>query len=174
MHLMDPLLRRSLFRQHKMSKVGPTVVRLAKKAARKSTVPIDFSSVPSSYYTLELPADAKAYLLHIRRSLAAERKLRYRHARAAHFRMKIRRGMLPMPFEENEWCTKNGYEIFGAGDLPANRATLLMARGYPQKRPDEWMALKVAFVQDTMVGSEDLPTRTAVRKIPDILHLTKP
>jgi len=160
--IADSHVRRSFFRKCDKVLTSKKEMKRLRKQAKKRREP---APLPLEYYSMVIPTDTKRYIRDLTKEVAERSKIRYRHLRAGHFRMKFRRGPLPMSFEDREWCTKYSYEIYELEHPPQLRREQMELRGHPMKENTEWVAMKVARVAETVVGDESLPMRHAVRKI---------
>jgi len=90
------------------------------------------------------------------------RVLAHRYDRRGHERFFIHRDTLPIDAKLEQKLLKYGYR-FIVGRPDSEDAARLAYRAIPPKRSDEWMAVKVCWIDDTVVGDESLPYIPAVR-----------
>jgi hypothetical protein len=90
------------------------------------------------------------------------RVLSYRYDRRGHERCYIERGTLPIAEKTERKLLKYGYR-FIVGKPDGDDAARLAYRAIPPKRSDEWLAIKVRWIEDVVVGDEKLPYIPAVR-----------
>ena len=94
--------------------------------------------------------------------------LSYRHDRRGHVRCYVERGPLPIDPKKEAKLLKYGYR-FIAGEPNAEDAAHLAKRNFPPKSNKEWMAIKVRWIADMVVGDPKLPYVPAVR-VPEKLE----
>lgn len=84
-----------------------------------------------------------------------------------HERVRIHRGQAPMSAEDRAWFSQRGYRLYeGASAAPEDEDVRRMReRGHLPKRPDEWLAVKHAWIDEQVRGPEDKPYVPAARKV---------
>jgi hypothetical protein len=106
----------------------------------------------------------------------------YRFDVQGHERCKLRRGPLPLDPGLNEKLEKYGYSIYTLNTLPAEHMERLGRRKIAPKKPDEWLAIKVTWVEEYRKGPDGTPYIPALRipasqimpltLAPDVDHVT--
>jgi len=133
------------------------------KAAYRKTGKGAPGFLPRPYYTLHLKHSIiDESELEPRSENGFGRTLAYRYDRRGHERCYVARGPLPIDEKTEKKLLKYGYR-FIVGKPDAEDAARLAYRNFPPKRSDEWMAVKVRWIEDVVVGDEKLPYIPAVR-----------
>lgn len=91
------------------------------------------------------------------------RRLSYRHDREGHERMYLRRGPLPLSSKDAAKLEKYGYTIHTTTRPSAEMLEGMVRRGHKPKGRDEWLAVKVRWIENTVIGDPNLPYVPAVR-----------
>lgn len=129
---------------------------------------------PPPYYTLKLKS--QVIKERVKKLLPMPRKPKsYKTDVRGHERCRIKRGPLPMDPELAIKLRKLDYKIFTVEQLDAETLRRLHERDVPFKKSDEWLAIKVSWV-DSYMSSLDpkLPYVPAVRKLGAINIQPKP
>lgn len=121
--------------------------------------------IPRPYYLLRMTRNQviETSERENRRLSAIRRELSYRHDRMHHERCYIRRGKLPLDEKEAKKLAKADYKIWTLENPDAAACVQLMKRGQPPKGTDEWLAILTRWIDDQVVGSEELPYVPAIR-----------
>lgn len=118
---------------------------------------------PKPYYTLRMRRKVvDESKLPMPKSEGKGSVLTRRYDRRGHERVRVHRGLLPITEKEEAKLLKSGYR-FIHGRPGSEDAERLAYRELAPKRSDEWMAIKVSWIDDTIVGDENLPYIPAVR-----------
>lgn len=120
--------------------------------------------IPKPYYTVRLKHKIIDEAEENKRTseTGLGRILGHRYDRRGHERCYVHRG--PFPIDEKTEQKLLRYEYrFILGKPDAEDAARLGSRALPPKRSDEWMAIKVRWIEDMVVGDEKLPYVPAVR-----------
>ena len=91
------------------------------------------------------------------------RQLHYRHDVRGHERCLIRRGILPLDPEIRKKLLKRGYKVYEHTKPSDETNARLLKRGFVTKKSDEWLAIKVIWVDEHQRGPEDGPYIPALR-----------
>jgi len=125
---------------------------------------------PPPYYTLRMKS--KIIRQKVRKALPRPSLPRtYKTDVRAHERCRIARGTLPLDPETGAKLKKRDYKIFTTNALDLDTYRRLSERGLPYKKADEWLAIKVTWVETHMSSNDPkLPYIPAVR-VPGEIHL---
>lgn len=122
--------------------------------------------IPPPYYQVHL----KDQLVRdaTRKSLRSSYRwhLAHRFDVRGHERIKVSRGTLPLDPKIQHKLEKRKYVIFTLEEPDVEAYRLLMQRGFPHKRPDEWLAIKRCWVNPFLKGPVDAPYIPSVRTVP--------
>jgi hypothetical protein len=132
--------------------------RLAKKTDGLTLIPRPYYVVPLKDTVIRDRAARKAVY-----GVARRTPLNYRHDRRGHERCRIQRGLLPMDAKTRAKLEKRGYKLFTVTDPDGETQRRLIERRQPRKRAYEWIAVKVTWIDQCVVGPEDAPYVPAVR-----------
>ena len=124
---------------------------------------VERRAIPKPYYLVKLKSQVieKGF----RTALPRRRKFEYQHQFKVrgHYRVRIKRGTLPMPEEAREILAQRGYTIYTLGQMSQEHTHMLLERGIPVKRTNEWLAILVSWVKDYTKGPADGPFVPSVR-----------
>lgn len=125
----------------------------------------DYKHMPKPYYTLKV--QSKVLEEKTQKAFSPPRKpMSYRTDVRAHERCRVRRGSLPIDPKLEEKLRKRGYRIFTGNRLDEETYRRLSERGMAYKKADEWLAIKVAWVDQHYTSNDErLPYIPAVRKL---------
>jgi len=124
--------------------------------------------LPRPYYTVTI--QEQVVQDHARKlpRLVIPREWSHRFDRDAHYRHFIRRGPLPLGDRKRQALQKVGFAVFtDPSEVTGEAMAILMRRGVPQMKADEWLATKKTHVDAQLQiphGRTDLPYVPAVRK----------
>lgn len=119
-------------------------------------------SLPPDFYVVE-PRDR--ILVEYMRDLGSRTwGLSHRFDVAGHERVRVRRGPKPIDGGLHAHLDDLGYELF-FGPVPDAHVARLEERGMRPKSDDEWMALKVTWIDGYVKGPESAPYVPAVREV---------
>lgn len=129
---------------------------------------------PPPYYTLRLKNQVLRETM--RTTFPKPRGPRnYKTDVRAHERCRIRRGPLPLDPELAIKLKKREYKIFTTNKLDADTYERLHKRNMAYKRADEWLAIKVSWVEEHLnCNNPEVPYIPAVRTFPSDVRPTKP
>ena len=121
---------------------------------------------PMPYYHVKLRS--KTIRHKIMGTLGVPYHLTYRHDVRAHFRLRVRRGPLPLQGRDREELMQpsasgNVYKVFEKGALPDDLQFEMTRRGLPGRRDGEWVAIMEIRVREHTKGPEDAPYIPALR-----------
>lgn len=119
--------------------------------------------IPKPYYVVKLKT--QVIQQGFRSAMPPRKKFEYQHQFKVrgHYRIRIKRGQLPMPADAREILTQRGYTIYTLNEMSQEHATMLLERGIPVKRSSEWLAILTSWVRDHMKGPADGPFVPSVR-----------
>ena len=124
---------------------------------------IEQRPIPKPYYLIKL----KSNVIHegFRSALPPRRKFEYQHQFQVrgHYRVRVKRGPLPMPQEAREVLAARKYTIYTINSMVERHTRMLAERGVSPKRPHEWVAVLETWVRDHMKGPDDGPFVPSVR-----------
>jgi hypothetical protein len=115
--------------------------------ALQARVPEWAGRVPPPFYTVRLRQSVIRERLRQAMSPQQRRPLAYRHDVRGHERVYVRRGPLPLRGAERRLQERRGFTVFEDAPLSEDLAERLTVREIPRKRPGEWLAVKVTWVQ---------------------------
>jgi len=122
-------------------------------------------SIPPPYYTVKL----KQKLIRdaARKTFRSTplREYGHRFDVRGHERVRIKRGKLPLDPKIEADLRKRKYRIFTSTPIDFDCYRLLTERNIFNKRPDEWMAIKISWVESYVKGPADAPYIPSVRKV---------
>lgn len=118
--------------------------------------------MPPPYYRLRLRDEIVRKRLELSKPQLA-RQLHYRHDVRGHERCLIRRGILPLDSEIRKRLLKRGYKVYEHTKPSDEMNARLLKRGFVTKKSDEWLAIKVIWVDEHQRGPEDGPYIPALR-----------
>jgi hypothetical protein len=124
--------------------------------------------LPRPYYTVTI--QEQLVQDHARKlpRLVIPREWSHRFDRDAHYRHYVRRGPLPLGDRKRRDLTEAGFDIFtDPSQVTGEAMAILMRRGVPQMKADEWLATKKTHVDAQLQiphNRLDLPYVPAVRK----------
>ena len=117
--------------------------------------------IPPPFYRIRLRSKV---IQEVVRRVADGMPSAYRHDVRAHERCRVRRGPLPVHQDQREKLERLGYQIYTIEKLSAEMLVRFAERSIPFKRVDEWMAIKVTWVNAHISpGDESLPYVPALR-----------
>jgi len=118
---------------------------------------------PPPYYTLRLKS--KIVRDKVRKGLPKPPAPKtYKTDVRAHERCRVARGPMPLDPEVGAKLRKRGYTIFTTNSLDLDTYRRLHERGQPYKKADEWLAIKVSWIEEHMTSNDPhLPYIPAVR-----------
>jgi hypothetical protein len=121
--------------------------------------------IPKPYYTIVLKDEVVDETANRTNESLHRRTFEYsyRFDVQGHERCKIRRGQLPLEPELASKLEKRGYSVYTFESVPAEHLERLGRRQLGPKKPDEWLAIKTAWVTDYQKGPDDAPYVPAVR-----------
>lgn len=124
--------------------------------------------VPPPYYTLRI--HSKVIQEQVKKAFPHPRApASYRTDVRGHERCRIKRGPMPIDAELAAKLKKRDYKLYTTNELDAETYRRLSERNMAYKRADEWMAIKVSWVNDYMSNNDaSLPYVPAVRKLSDV------
>lgn len=146
----DSSTRKELGKNHK---------RLVKQRKKRPVLP--------AYYVIDVkPKIVRATSSDaLRNSFSRGRKLTHRHDRDGHERVLVKRGRLPLLDDDRALLESRGYTLY-ADSQPLNKdRDRLIRRRLPMRNHGEWLAMRVSWVKESVVGDESLPYRPAVRRL---------
>ncbi|MBW2169803.1 MAG: hypothetical protein JRG69_11205, partial [Deltaproteobacteria bacterium] len=119
--------------------------------------------IPKPYYLIKL----KNSVIQegFRTSLPPRRKFEYQHRFQVrgHYRVRVKRGQMPMPQDVREILTERKYIIYTINYMSERHTRMLAERGVSPKHPDEWVAVLESWVKDHKKGPDDGPFVPSVR-----------
>lgn len=119
--------------------------------------------IPKPYYLIKL----KNSVIHegFRSALPPRRKFEYQHRFhvRGHYRVRVKRGLLPMSIETREILVARKYTIYAINPMSERHTRMLAERGVSPKRPHEWVAILESWVRDHKKGPDDGPFVPSVR-----------
>lgn len=121
---------------------------------------------PPPYYIIQLQTKVIERDFNQAIKSASSRKkveLQYRFPVRGHYRVKIRRGLLPLPERDIEILAKRRYTIYTTNPLSEEHDQMLVDRGIADKRENEWMAILVSWVNHYEKGPKDKPLIPSIR-----------
>jgi hypothetical protein len=131
------------------------------KALRGAGVPMP---IPKPYYVIKMRSKTVREPEPAPEPSGATWTKTYRTDVRGHERCRVARGPLPLEPEKIASYKKRGYRVYLTGQVKPYDAARLLKRGISPKRPDEWMALRVAWVAEHMSpANEELPYVPAAR-----------
>lgn len=121
--------------------------------------------IPQPYYVITLRDQVIDETLESESNSLHKRTFEYsyRFDVQGHERCKIRRGSLPLEPKLAAKLEARGYQVFTVSAMPAEHLERLGRREIAPKRPDEWLAIKVRWVEDYQKGPKDAPYVPAIR-----------
>lgn len=120
--------------------------------------------MPKPYYVVKL--QSKVIQQDFRRTVPRQsRRFDYSHRFPVrgHYRVRIRRGPMPLPERDKAILDARKYVIYTLGLPSAEHAQLLASRGISPKRPGEWLAILVTWVKDHERGPDSAPFVPSIR-----------
>ena len=118
--------------------------------------------LPQPYYTVKIPKNQTARKTTVMTAEQKRASLTFRHERRGHRRLYVHRGQ-----EDLSELLEKGYTVWGPGDdLGPLAAEHLARRGHGPKQENEWLAARVVWVTDTIVGDESLPYIPSTHEVP--------
>jgi hypothetical protein len=119
--------------------------------------------IPKPYYVVKLKI--QVIQQGFRSAMPRRKKFEYQHQFKVrgHYRVRIKRGQLPMPADAREILTQRGYTIYTLNEMSQEHATMLLERSIPVKRSSEWLAILSSWVRDHTKGPADGPFVPSVR-----------
>ena len=121
--------------------------------------------IPSPYYTVVLKDEVIDQIFKDSNESLHRRTFEYsyRFDVSGHERCKVRRGPLPLEPELSAKLEKLDYSIYTLGTMPPEHMERLGRRKLAPKKPDEWLAIKLTWVEDYQKGPDGTPYVPAVR-----------
>lgn len=160
----------SFIHEHKTLVIEQHMSKKLKRSVTKQTKAHGFDIIPRPYYLVPLKNITVKDAARRSVGLVGRRApLSYRHDRRGHERVFIQRGPLPLEDKKRKALEKKtgtppvGYKVFTVENLDAESARFMMERKLPPKRVDEWVAVKVRYIGQQVIGDNSLPYVPAVR-----------
>ena len=89
----------------------------------------------------------------------------YRWDARAHYRLRVKRGKLPISDRDRKWCEDRKYKLYEDRIDSETYKLLEMRPHIKPKLPDEWMAVKVTWVDSFVNGPKDAEYIPTIREI---------
>jgi len=121
--------------------------------------------MPPPYYTIKLKQKLIRQAAKQTFQSLPSREYQHRFDVRGHERVRIKRGKLPLNPKIEADLRKRKYTIFISTPPDFNTYRLLAERNIFNKRPDEWMAVKISWVKAYIKGPENTPYVPSVRKV---------
>lgn len=120
--------------------------------------------IPKPYYVVKL--QTKVIEQNFRSAMPRpSRHFEYQHRFPVrgHYRIRVRRGPLPLPERDRAVLNARKYTIYTINPMSAEHVQMLAERGIQPKRGNEWLAILVSWVKDHERGPDDGPFVPSVR-----------
>jgi len=105
--------------------------------------------IPAPYYPLVLNTElVNNAVSETHKSCKERRAQEWRHDVRGHWRMRIKRGPLPIDEKTLKKLNKCGYEVLTAGQVPYDIALHLNRRNMNLRKEGEWIAWKLTWIND--------------------------
>lgn len=124
---------------------------------------VERKPIPQPYYLVKLKSQTIEQ--GFRQAMPPRKRFEYQHQFKVrgHYRVRIKRGRLPMDDEARETLARRKYAIYTIAEPSSRHSAMLAERGVEPKRPWEWMAILESWVSDHTRGPENAPFVPSVR-----------
>lgn len=160
----------SYIHEHKTFVQEQHLPKKVKRSITRETQALGFDVIPRPFYTVPLRGPVAKGAARRSVSFVSKRSpLAYRHDRRGHERVLVQRGPFPITEEKRKSLERPrgtpplAYTIYTVTNPNAEHSRLLMERNQAPKREGEWLAIKVRYIDNLIVGDESLPYVPGVR-----------